>query len=269
MKKSGLIAALALLAITGTGFAADAIGYTDTPMQPNGKWHVHDINRPRPQVITPGAASTPEQSGTAPSDAVVLFDGKDLAQWSDGKGQPTKWKVVNGAMECVPKSGYIQTKKKFGDVQLHLEFATPTPPKGNSQGRGNSGLFFADGKYEIQVLDSFDNITYADGQCSAVYGQYPPLVNASRKPGEWQTYDVIYHMPKFSEDGKVEKPATFTVFHNGVLTQDHTEAFGGTNHKQIKPYVKHGAGSIQLQDHGNPVRYRNIWVRELKERGDN
>jgi len=271
MKKYGFMAALMLVAIAAASLASaadtpkkaekkDPIGYKDTPMLPGGKWHVHDPDRPHPAIVTPG-----EKVGDAPSDAVVLFDGKGLEKWTDAKGQPTKWKVNEGAMECVPKSGYIQTKDKFGDCQLHLEFNLPTPPKGNSQGRGNSGVFLGGGKYEIQVLDSFDNVTYADGQCAAVYGQYPPQVNISRKPGEWQSYDIVFRYPAFGPDGKVVKPAYVTVFQNGVLMQEHTKILGGTGHKIFPVYKVHEPkGAIQFQDHGNPVRYRNVWIRELK-----
>jgi len=235
-------------------------GYMDTPMIPGTHWHIHDDTRPRPSAVTPGV-----NPGEPPSDAIVLFSGQesDLGQWEDQKAQPTKWKVVNGAMECVPRSGYIRTKQKFGDVQLHVEFACPTPPSGNSQGRGNSGVFFSDGSFEVQVLDSSENTSYADGQCGALYGQYPPLVNACRKPGEWQQYDIVYHMPRF-EGGKLVKPATATVFHNGVLLHEKRELMGPTGHKKIGAYVPLEKGSLQLQDHGNPVRYRNIWVRELE-----
>lgn len=236
------------------------LGYTDTPMQPNGKWHVHDINRPHPAIVTPG-----EKACQSPSDAIVLFDGKDMSNWTDKKGNPSKWVIKDDYMECVPKAGYIFTKQTFGDVQLHLEFAAPTPPKGNSQGRGNSGLFFfGDSGYEVQVLDSYDNVTYADGQCGAVYGQTPPLANASRKPGEWQSYDVIFRAPVFEGD-KLVKPAYITLFQNGVLMQDHTEVLGNTGHKILAKYRPMPAkGPIAFQDHGNPVRYRNIWVREIK-----
>ncbi len=236
-------------------------GYTDTPMIPGTHWHIHDDTRPRPAVITPGANPT-----DPPSDAIVLFSGKesDIAQWEDQKGQPTKWTVVDGAMQCVPRSGYIRTKQKFGDVQLHIEFACPTPPVGNSQGRGNSGVFFSDGSFEVQVLDSYENKSYADGQCGALYGQYPPLVNACRKPGEWQHYDIVYHMPRF-EGGKLTKPATATVFHNSVLLHEKRELMGPTGHRKIGAYVPLEKGSLQLQDHGNPVRYRNIWIRELEQ----
>ncbi|MFB3905771.1 MAG: DUF1080 domain-containing protein [Acidobacteriota bacterium] len=236
-------------------------GYMDTPLIPGTHWHIHDDTRPRPAVITPAA-----NPGEPPSDAIVLFSGKqaDMALWEDAKGQPTRWKVVDGAMECIPKSGYIRTRQKFGDVQLHLEFACPAPPGGNSQGRGNSGVFFSDGSFEVQVLDSYENKSYADGQCGAIYGQYPPLVNACRKPGEWQQYDIVYHMPRFEGD-KLVRPATITVFHNGVLLHEKREVIGPTSHKRIGTYKPLAKGSLQLQDHGNPVHYRNIWVRELEQ----
>ncbi|MGC2402370.1 MAG: DUF1080 domain-containing protein, partial [Acidobacteriaceae bacterium] len=171
-------------------------GYTDTPTIPGSKWRVHDDARPRPPVITPGTSSTEDMPGKPPSDAVVLFDGTSLAAWRTEKGEPAKWKVENGYMEVVPGSGDIWTKEEFGDSQLHVEFRTPSPPKGDSQGRGNSGVLLY-GIYEIQVLDSFNNLTYADGQASAIYGQSPPLVNASRPPGEWQVYDIVYTGPRF------------------------------------------------------------------------
>ena len=254
---------ISLLALTGLGIASairvSGLGYQDTPMIPGTKWHIHDGTRPQPKVITPG-----EKPGDAPSDAVVLFDGKDLSKWRSGK-EDAKWVAKDGYFECVPQSGYLMTKENYGpDVQLHIEFATPNPPHGDDQGRGNSGVFFFGGTFEIQVLDCYENKTYPDGQTSALYGQWPPLVNACRKPGEWQTYDIIFEAPRF-KDGKVEKPAIATVFHNGVLTQNHRELFGGTVHRQIVPYKDQGEkGAIGLQDHGNPVRFRNVWVRELK-----
>lgn len=243
---------------------AKSLGYQDTPMIPGTKWHVHDGTRPQPKVITPGIPSTLEEAGTPPSDAIVLFDGKDLAQWRSGDGSEAKWKVENGYLEVAPKTGDIFTKGEFGpDVQLHLEFATP-PPVGDGQGRGNSGVFLF-GQYEFQVLDSFDNPTYADGQAGSVYGQMPPLVNASRKPGQWQTYDIFFTSPRFGEGGKVAKPAYVTIVHNGVLVQNHTELIGGTGHRNLPGYKPHGEkGPIKLQDHSNPMRFRNLWVRELK-----
>jgi hypothetical protein len=237
-------------------------GYTDTPMQPNGKWHVHDVNRPLPAVVTPGKQFS--QMADAPSDAVVLFDGKDFSKWSSGNGGEVKWKIENGYMEVVPKTGIIRTKDQFGDFQLHLEFATPEKVVGNGQGRGNNGVNIY-GQYEIQVLDSFNNPTYADGGASALYGQYPPLVNASRPPGEWQTYDIVFEGPKW-EGGKNTRKASVTVLHNGVVVHNKTEAFGPTGHRQFGNYDKPGRtkGPIELYEHGNPVRFRNIWIREVK-----
>jgi hypothetical protein len=229
------------------------------------KWKIHDLNRPLPPIVDPGTASTQETPGRAPSDAVVLFDGKDLSRWVDSDGKPAKWRVENGYMEVVAKTGNISTHDSFGDCQLHVEFAEPSPPSGESQERGNSGVFLH-GLYEIQVLDSYENKTYADGQASAVYGQYPPLVNASRPPAQWQTYDIIFHGPRFT-DGKVRRPARLTVLHNGVLVQDNVELTGPTAHGERPPY-KPGPDKLplQLQDHGNPVRYRNIWIRELHDK---
>ncbi len=228
------------------------------------KWKIHDLNRPLPPVITPGTASTQDTPGRPPSDAVVLFDGKDLSHWIGEGGKPAQWKVENGYMEVAAKTGYIATRDSFGDCQLHVEFAEPSPGVGESQERGNSGVFLQ-GLYEIQVLDSYENKTYADGQASAVYGQYPPLVNASRPPGQWHTYDIIFHRPHFN-GGKVTRPARVTVLHNGVLVQDNVELTGPTAHGERPPY-KPGPDKLplQLQDHGNPVRYRNIWIRELHE----
>ena len=239
-------------------------GYTDTPTIPGSKWRVHDDARPRPPVITPGTFSTEDMPGKPPSDAVVLFDGTNLAAWRTENGEPAKWKVENGYMEVVPGAGDIWTRQNFGDSQLHVEFRTPSPPKGNSQERGNSGVLLY-GIYEIQVLDSYNNLTYADGQASAVYGQSPPLVNASRPPGEWQVYDIVYTSPRF-KDGKVEVPGYVTVFHNGVITQNHTQLLGATGHRTLPKLVVHDPmGPIRLQDHHNPTRYRNIWIRPLGE----
>jgi hypothetical protein len=231
------------------------VGYTDTPMLPNLPYHVHDPARPHPAVVTPAAVS-----GGAPSDAVVLFDGRDLSHWAAGR-QP--WKVENGYMEVVPNAGDLKTKEKFGDVQLHVEWASPEQVRGNSQNRGNSGIFLQ-GLYEVQVLDSFDNLTYADGQAGAIYGQWPPLVNATRKPGQWQSYDIVFEGPRF-EGQKLVKPAYLTVFLNGVLLHNRKELSGGTVHRQLAKYgAQPPEESIVLQDHGDPVRYRNIWVRRIK-----
>ncbi|HRQ89491.1 MAG TPA: DUF1080 domain-containing protein [Bacteroidia bacterium] len=239
-------------------------GYTDTPFLPGGKWRVHDDNRPRPTVVTPG-----KTAAEAPSDAIVLFDGTSLDEWvMDKDNAPADWIVKEGYMEVPPKGqgvgGYIKTKREFSDVQLHIEFATPGVVEGNSQGRGNSGVFFL-GSYELQVLDSFENKTYADGQASALYGYKPPLVNASRKPGEWQTYDVIFEAPKWDAEGNLLKKAYITVLHNGVVTHHRQPYLGATGHKSVANYNQvQESGPIKLQDHGNPTRYRNIWVRELK-----
>lgn len=223
---------------------------------------------PPPPIVTPGAASTQETPGSAPSDAVVLFDGTDLANWTSTKeGEATKWILSDGAMSPTEDSGMIQSKQEFGSCQLHVEFATPAVPEGEGQGRGNSGVFLM-GRYEIQVLDSYNNTTYFDGQCAALYGRAKPLVNACRKPGEWQTYDIIFHRPEFKRK-KVVKPATFTVFHNGVLVHDNVQLSGGTGWRgphSVTKYEPHGdKGPISLQDHGNPVLFRNIWVRELAD----
>lgn len=220
---------------------------------------------PPPPVVTPGPAGVP---AGPPSDAIVLFDGNDLSNWtSTVDGQPTKWIVTDGAMSPTKDSGMIRTKREFGSCQLHVEFATPAKVEGEGQGRGNSGVFLQ-GRYEVQVLDSYNNTTYFDGQCAALYGRKPPLVNACRKPGEWQTYDIVYHRPIF-KGKRVVRRATFTVFQNGVLVQDHAELTGGTGWRgphSITPYIPHGdTGPIELQDHGNPVLFRNVWIRELKD----
>lgn len=234
-------------------------GYTDTPpIFPGSKWKVHDDTRPRPKVITPA-----EQVGQPPSDAVVLFDGTNLDKWHAADGGPAKWKAENGYIEVVPRTGDMISKQEFGDCQLHVEWRMPYPPKGNSQERGNSGVFLLN-TYEIQVLDSYDNVTYADGQAGSVYGQSPPMVNASRKPGEWQSYDIIFTAPHF-KDGELETPAYVTVLHNGVVVQNHWKILGTTFHRQAPQYAtKIERGPIKLQDHQNPTRFRNIWVREIK-----
>jgi hypothetical protein len=264
MRLKAVIITVAVATALGAQEQKAPTGYTDTPTIPGSKWRVHDDARPRPPVITPGTCSTEDTPGKPPSDAVVLFDGTSLAAWRTENGEPAKWKVENGYMEVVPGAGDIWTRQNFGDSQLHVEFRTPSPPKGDSQGRGNSGVLLY-GIYEIQVLDSYNNLTYADGQASAVYGQSPPLVNASRPPGEWQVYDIVYTSPRF-KDGKVEVPGYVTVFHNGVITQNHTQLLGATGHRSLPKLVVHDPmGPIRLQDHHNPTRYRNIWIRPLGE----
>ena len=233
-------------------------GYDDTPMIPGSDWKVHDSRRPLPRAVDAPAAS--ENPVPPPSDAVVLFDGRDLSGWENVEGRPAGWKVENGYMEVVPRSGSIRTKKSFGDCQLHLEWAAPTVIEGEGQGRGNSGVFMM-GRYEIQVLDNYENPTYADGHAGGIYGEFPPLVNACRKPGEWQTYDIVWQGPRF-EGERLARPACVTLLHNGVLVQDHQALIGPTSHRRVAPWVPHPAeGPLVLQDHKNPVRFRNIWYR--------
>ncbi len=225
------------------------------------KWAVHDEARPMPPVVDPGPAGAP---APVPSDAVVLFDGKSLSGWETAKGAPAPWKLQDGYMEVVPKSGAIRTRQAFGDCQLHVEWASPSPAVGDGQDRGNSGVFLMS-TYEVQVLDSYNSKTYADGMAGAIYGQYPPLVNASRKPGEWQTYDIVFHAPRFDAAGAVLSPARLTVLHNGILVQDDEELTGPTAHKARPPYKAHADRlPIELQDHSHPVRFRNIWIRPLQ-----
>ena len=255
MRLSCLLACALLIAFAGFSLAQTKI---DT------KWKIHDMSRPAPPVVDPGTPSTEEAPGRPPSDAVVLFDGKDLSKWAHKDGSAAKWKVENGYFEVVPKTGQLYTRDSFGDCQLHVEWATPSPAHGESQDRGNSGVFLHD-LYEVQVLDSYQSKTYADGQASALYGQFPPLVNASRPPGQWQMYDIVFHGPRFDSAGKVLRPTRVTVFHNGVLVQDNDELTGPTAHQQRPPYkVTPEKLPLSLQDHGHAVRYRNIWVRELK-----
>ena len=261
-----LLAAAAASAQTPAPAHKDhSLGYDDTPFIPGSKWRVHDVSRPQPQVVTPGTASSQEKPGRPPSDAIVLFDGADLSKWvTMVKGQPTepKWKVQDGYMEVVNGAGGISTRDSFGDMQLHLEWAAPAEVKGNSQERGNSGVLLM-GRYEVQVLDCYNNPTYADGGAASVYGQHPPLVNACRKPGEWQTYDIFFEAPQFV-DQNLAKPAYVTVVHNGVLVQNHVKITGTTPHAKVGAYTPHSAElPLALQNHHGAVRYRNIWVRRL------
>ena len=258
-----MLGVLVLALVSGTALAQQApIGYDDTPMQPNGKWHVHDGKRPYPPLVSPGPPIA--SPAPVPADAVVLVGGRDdLGAWQMADGSPATWQMKDGVLQT--GKGIIQTKTQFTDFQLHVEFATPSEVKGDSQGRGNSGVFLL-GKFEIQVLDSYHNPTYADGQAAAMYGQYPPLVNASRPPGEWQSYDIVFTAPRFRADSTLEKPAVVTVLHNGILVHNATAFWGPTAHRSLLPYAATMAkGPLALQDHGNPVRYRNIWIRPLKE----
>jgi hypothetical protein len=240
------------------------LGFTDTPILPGQKWHVHDPDRPHPRVVTPG-----KEPGAAPSDALVLFDGKDLSKWDQhGRGADSaklvdaQWKVENGYFEVVPGTGDLYTREKFGDCQLHVEWSELPDVRGASQARGNSGVLLMS-RYEIQVLDPYDNPTYADGQASAIYGQFPPLVNPGRKPGEWQIYDIVFEAPRF-EGERLIKPAVFTVFFNGVLVQNHKEPIGAMVYRQVAKYTPHDPEEpLMLQEHHDRVRYRNIWIRRL------
>lgn len=242
--------------------------YGDAP-DANHPWAIHDRNRPQPVVVTPGTFSSQDQPGKPPSDAVVLFDGTEaaLSKWASDKNpaEPTKWVVKEGALQCVPGSGYVRTKEEFGDCQLHVEWSEPNDITGESQGRGNSGVFLM-GMTEVQVLDSYKNPTYADGSAGSVYGVNPPMVNPLRPPGEWQSYDIIFRRP-IHKDGKEIAEGTVTVMVNGVLVQDHTPLEGGGGHKsrsKSRPFPE--KGPLKLQDHGNPVKYRNIWYRPLPPR---
>ena len=215
--------------------------------------YLNGIKWPEPVVVTPG-----EGNSQPPSDAVVLFDGKDLSGWENGEN----WSVKSGV--AIAGEGPIVSKAKFGDCQVHIEWSAPTPPKGEGQGRGNSGLFLM-GIYEIQILDSYINKTYFDGQAGSIYKQTPPMVNAMRPPGEWNTYDVIWTRPRFAEDGSLESPAYMTAIHNGIVILNHFQLQGNTPYSTPPSYTKHADRlPISIQDHGNPVRFRNIWVRDIK-----
>jgi hypothetical protein len=244
---------------------ANNVGYDDTPILPGTDWHVHDGHRPQPPIVTPGEMCSDDILVGPPSDAVVLFDGTDLSGWvSTATGEPAAWDVQDGYMQVALKTGYIETKEHFGDCQLHVEFACPEEVKGDSQGRGNSGVFLM-GEYEIQVLDCFDNPTYPDGTVGGIYGQFPPLANACRKPGQWQTDDIIWAGPRFDGEELV-RPAFVTVILNGILLHYRKELLGVTSHRVLTEYSVHAeVGPLKLQDHGDLVRFRNIWYRPLAE----
>jgi hypothetical protein len=215
-----------------------------------------EIWEPIPPKVAPGAGTA------APSDAIILFDGQDLSKWRGEKGA-AQWTVKDGAMTVAPGKGGIRTKQSFGDCQLHIEWRAPEVIEGEGQGRGNSGIFFM-GQYEVQVLDSYESRTYSNGQAGSVYKQHAPLVNACKAPGEWQTYDIIFMAPVFAEDGSLRRPASVTVIHNGILVQNHVTLLGGTQYRGLPEYKAHpGKLPLGLQDHDNPVSYRNIWIREL------
>lgn len=242
--------------------AQDKPGFKDTPMLPGGTWRVHDADRPAPPVVTPAA-----QPGGAPSDAIRLFDGSSLDAW---RAERAPWTVADGAMTVPSRASSggenaLISKQSFGDVQLHLEFRSPNPPTKSSQDRGNSGIWFMQ-RYEVQILDSYQNPTYADGTAGAVYGWKPPLANAARRPGEWQSYDIVFERPRFGPDGALLRPAYVTAFLNGVLVQNHQAMLGTTVWRRVAAYQAHpDAAPLQLQDHDSPVSFRNIWVRPLPE----
>ncbi len=216
-----------------------------------------EVWEPEPKVITPGSVPS-----APPSDAIILFDGTGLNDWVQIDGAAPKWNVADGAMTVVKGTGDIKTKQTFGDIQLHIEWRTPEKIEGEGQGRGNSGIFFCE-KYELQVLDSYNNRTYSNGQAGSIYKQSIPMVNASNPPGVWQTYDVVFLAPRFNNDGSLKTPGRITVFHNGVLIHHDTEIKGTTEYIGKPKTIAHGKGSLRLQDHGNPTSFRNIWVREL------
>jgi hypothetical protein len=258
-----LLAALAQLALgeeepklfkakDGSGI----IGYKDTPILPWCGYHVHDPDRPAPEKVTPALPDTRGETGTAPSDAIVLFNGTDLSQW-----RSSDWKIENG--ELIAVSGELTTKRAFGDCQLHIEWQAPDPPRGDIWDRGNNGVMLM-GLFEIQVYDSYTEKLYPDGQAASIYGQSPPMVNACRRPGQWQSYDIIFFAPVF-KSGKLEEPAYVTVLHNGVLVHHNQKIYGPTGHRILPEYDKPIPEKLplSLSSHDNPVRFRNIWLRPL------
>lgn len=255
---TALFASAATLALVHV--QEDKLGYQDSPILPGTRWHVHDGLRPQPRIVTPGAGAVAQ---TPPSDATILLDGTSLDAWTGGP-----WALEDGVMTVNGKGG-IQTKASFGDIQLHLEWRPPVQEEGQNargQGRHNSGVFFLGGKYEVQILDCYGNETYPDGMTAALYGQEPPMVNACRPAGEWQMYDILFRAPRFAEDGNLESPAMATVFVNGVCVHHARPFIGETRHRKVATYGEpHGpTGPIGLQDHGNPVGFRNIWTRPLE-----
>jgi hypothetical protein len=261
MKTRDFIFAVLVITFIMVSFGCKHV--SEVMREPAGiQWRAHDMNRPKPPVITPlqRADTVPP-----PEKAIVLFDGTDLSQWTGGDGRDARWKVQDGYMEIVPGTGGIRTKARFGDVLLHVEWSSPDPPTGTGQDRGNSGIFLM-GLYEVQVLDSYQADTYADGQAGSIYGQYPPRFNACRPPGAWQTYDICFRRPRFGAEGQLEQPARLTLVHNGILIQDNEELLGPTSWLKYLPYKAHDdVLPIELQDHGTPVRYRNMWALPLPE----
>ena len=252
MKKFLFTAIALILAVT---VSAQEKKYPETPeMSPA----MTEFWLPQPKVVTPGDFAT----NTAPSDAIVLFDGKDLSAWESSDGGEARWDVHDGVFTVKAGTGGIQTKDVFGSFQLHIEWSSPTVIQGEGQGRGNSGVFLQ-GMYEVQILDCYNNETYSNGQTGSIYKQATPLANVMRKPGEWNTYDIIYSAPVFNEDGTYRVAPTVTVIHNGVVIINHYTIRGTTEYIGHPRVIPHGDGPISLQDHGNPVSFRNIWLREL------
>ncbi len=234
------------------------LGSISLSAQSNGDPKLTEIWEPKAPVVTPG-----KTSADPPSDAIVLFDGRNLNAWYGEKSSPAAWTIADGAMTVKPGAGGITTKQGFGDMQMHIEWRAPIVVKGEGQGRGNSGIFIM-GKYELQVLDSYNNQTYSNGQAGSIYKQLIPLANANRPPGEWQAYDIIFTAPRFYKDGRVQSAARITVIHNGVLVQNNATIWGGSQYIGISKYEMHkDKEPISLQDHGDLVSYRNIWIREL------
>ena len=268
---AALVIRLPALAADGTPAQVNTDGFTNTPIIPGTKWHLHDRDRPQPTVVTPGPS--PTLGAPPPSDAVLLFDGKDQSKWQLANGADANWRMTNGYMESVPVSGRpsgIRTRGKWADFQLHLEWAIPSPSRGEGQGRGNSGILI-NSLYEVQVLDSYHALTYPDGQAGAIYGQMPPLVNACLPPGEWQTYDIYFESPRWNEQGELVKKAIITVIQNGIIVQNHyeltgcTDGIGGVPWKSLGDYSRKHSPEVfvELQYHNNAVRYRNLWIRSM------
>jgi hypothetical protein len=257
-----------VLLCAASALAWQQLGYQDTPIIPGTPWHVHDGQRPQPRTVAAGERFS--DAAPAPADAIVLFDGTHLERWQGNRGQEAGWTVKEGFFEVTRGQGNLRTKDRFPDFQLHLEFATPADSAGSSQGRGNSGVLI-NGMYEVQLLDSHNNPTYPDGQCGALYGQTPPLVNAARPAGQWQTYDIIFEAPHWDEQRQLTKRANVTVIHNGIVLHHKreyigaTDGIGGVPHKALAEYkqVHPPEVFLELQDHGDPVRFRNIWIRPL------
>lgn len=267
------LAALALaLTLGACSSTAPPPPIAEAPARPHAPappgWLQHDMDRPQPPRVEPAANLDTRFPVAPPGDAVVLIgpDGAGLDNWETDGGEPAPWRVADGSLVVEPGTGGIRSKESFGDVQVHIEWMPAAEPGKDGQNRSNSGLFLADGRYEVQILDVWDNQTYADGRAAALYGQYPPLANATRPPGEWQAYDVFFRLPRFSDGGELLEEARMTVVHNGVLVQNNEVLPGTTIWLESLPYAPHDGGRIGLQDHGSPVRFRNLWVRRLPER---